>query len=104
MNTEEKYIYRIQFKTEDKTYDLYVRNVYPSDMHGFVCIEGFLFLEEHHLVVDPRIEKLRNEFGEVQMSLIPYYQITRIDQVREVGESKVREENNSDKIRHFPTR
>ena len=102
-SNEEKFIYRVQFKTENHFYDLFVRNVYPSDMNGFVCIEGFLFLEEQHLVIDPRIEKLVAQFGTVNMSLIPYYQIVRIDQVREVGESRMREEPDAGgKIRHFP--
>ena len=39
-------IYRVQFKTEQHYYDLYVRHVFPADLGGFMCLDGFLFHEE----------------------------------------------------------
>ena len=95
-------IYRVQFKTDDKHYDLFVRHVYPSDMSGFICLEGFTFLEENRRIIDPRTEKLSLEFGQVETAFIPYYQVIRIDQVKQVGESRISDPQNSVKIRHFP--
>ena len=103
MQTENANIYRIQFKTDDKYYDLFVRNVYPSDMHGFICIEGFLFKEEESRIINPRNEKLMLEFANVEIAFIPYYQIIRIDSVHQVGESLINEHSdNNSKIRPFP--
>lgn len=97
-------IYRVQFKTDQYYYDLYVRHVYPSDMHGFVCLEDFLFHEESHVLIDPRSEKLHAEFGEVKTAFIPYHQIIRIDQVKREGDSRIRpaESGASAKITPFP--
>ena len=58
-------IYRVQFKTEQHYYDLYVSHVFPADMAGFICLEGFLFHEETQVLIDPRVEKLTAEFGDV---------------------------------------
>lgn len=95
-------IYRVQFKTDDKHYDLFVRHVYPSDMSGFICLEGFTFLEENRRIIDPRSEKLSFEFGQVETAFIPYYQIIRIDQVKQVGESRISESSAGNKVRQFP--
>ena len=86
---KENSIYRVQFKTDSHYYDLYVRHVYPSDMPGFVCVEGFLFHDENQLLIDPRTEKLHAEFGEVRTAFIPYHQIIRIDQVEREGDSRI---------------
>lgn len=101
--SQERIIYRIQFKSDQTHYDLYVRHLYPSDMAGFICIEGFLFHEESQLLIDPRSEKLQQEFANVQTAFIPYHQIIRIDQVSKKGESRIRESlNNPRKILPFP--
>ncbi|SUO93774.1 DUF1820 family protein [Suttonella ornithocola] len=96
-------IYRVQFKTDKNTYDLFVRHVYPSDMHGFICLEEFIFAEEQQRIIDPRTEKLIAEFGNVRTTFIPYHQIIRIDQVHQAGESRISESTDpSNKIRPFP--
>ena len=88
-------LYRVQFKSDSHYYDLYVRHVYPSDMAGFVCLEGFLFHEESQLLIDPRTEKLHAEFGDVHTAFIPYHQIIRIDHVEREGNSRIQPANNA---------
>ncbi len=96
-------VYRVQFKTDDHHYDLYVRHVYPAEMGGFICLEQFIFQEENQLIINPRNEKLAKEFAEVETAFIPYYQIIRIDQVRRIGESRVSHKpETGSKIRLFP--
>ena len=82
-------IYRVQFKTEQHYYDLYVRHVFPADMAGFICLEDFLFHEESGVLIDPRVERLSAEFGNVKTTFIPYHQIIRIDKVERQGESRI---------------
>ncbi|MDO4642961.1 MAG: DUF1820 family protein [Cardiobacteriaceae bacterium] len=103
MNKENS-IYRVQFKTEQHYYDLYVRHVFPADMAGFICLEDFLFQEESQLLIDPRVEKLCAEFGNVSTAFILYHHIIRIDKVEREGESNIRSttQNTSNKIKPFP--
>lgn len=99
----EHVIYRVQYKTDNARYDLYVRHVYPADMAGFICLENFIFHEQQQRIIDPRMEKLSQEFANVTTAFIPYHQIIRIDQVSHAGESRVAEESSpSGKIRPFP--
>jgi len=103
--TRENSIYRVQFKTERHYYDLYVRHVFPADMAGFICLEDFLFHEESGVLIDPRVERLAAEFGNVKTAFIPYHQIIRIDKVERQGESRIHAANNSSgnpKIKPFP--
>ena len=97
-------IYRVQFKTERHYYDLYVRHVFPADMAGFICLEDFLFHEESGVLIDPRVERLAAEFGNVKTAFIPYHQIIRIDKVQRQGESRIHSASSSGnpKIKPFP--
>ena len=99
-------IYRVQFKTEQHYYDLYVRHVFPADMAGFICLEGFLFHEETQVLIDPRVEKLTAEFGDVSTAFVPYHQIIRIDKVERQGESRIQNAPSSGnpKIKPCPCR
>ena len=102
--TRENSIYRVQFKTERHYYDLYVRHVFPADMAGFICLEDFLFHEESGVLIDPRVERLAAEFGNVKTAFIPYHQIIRIDKVQRQGESRIHSASSSGnpKIKPFP--
>ena len=103
--TQKNSIYRVQFKTERHYYDLYVRHVFPADMAGFICLEDFLFHEESGVLIDPRVERLSAEFGNVKTAFIPYHQIIRIDQVERCGESRIRHSEDgggNPKIQPFP--
>ena len=101
--SEENSIYRVQFKTDQHYYDLYVRHVFPADMAGFICLEDFLFHEENQVLIDPRVEKLTAEFGNVSTAFIPYHQIIRVDKVKRQGESRIQKAGGGNgKIQPFP--
>ena len=104
MSVDDNTIYRVQFKTEQHYYDLYVRHVFPADMAGFICLEGFLFHEETQVLIDPRVERLAAECGEVSTAFVPYHQIIRIDKVERQGESRIHAASSSGnpKITPFP--
>ena len=85
-NTTE--IYKITFLNKGKVYEIFVKQVYQSDLYGFIEIEEFLFDERSKVVVDPSEEKLKSEFTGVRRSFIPMQAIMRIDEVEKTGHVK----------------
>jgi hypothetical protein len=89
MSARKPSIYRIFFTSQGKGYELYARQVGPSELHGFVEITGILFGERSRIVVDPGEEALRNEFGSVRRMLVPYHAVNRIDEGDKEGAGKI---------------
>ena len=96
-NTTE--IYKITFLNKGKVYEIFVKQVYQSDLYGFIEIEEFLFDERSKVVVDPSEEKLKSEFTGVRRSFIPMQAIIRIDEVEKTVVAKI---SRGDKITPFP--
>ena len=92
-------IYKITFLNKGKVYEIFVRQVYQSDLYGFIEVEEFVFDERTQVVVDPAEEKLKAEFADVKRSFIPMQAIMRIDEVEKGGISKV---SSGDNITPFP--
>ncbi|OQM34261.1 DUF1820 family protein [bacterium endosymbiont of Pedicinus badii] len=74
-------VYRIQFISNGKNYQLLVRELGQSPMLGFIEIGDFIFSKNSKIVVDPSEEKIKNEFKGVSKSYIPLQAIIRIDVV-----------------------
>lgn len=53
-----KRTYRVLFFNRGTVYELYVRDVHPSSVYGFVKVEGFMFGEKSSMVIDPSEERL----------------------------------------------
>ena len=79
MAEEKKQIYRVIFLNQEEVYEVYAKNIYQSDLFGFIEVEEFLFGERSQIVVDPSEEKLKNELEGVVRSFIPMGAIVRID-------------------------
>ena len=94
-------IYRVVFLNQAETYEIYVKNIYQSDLYGFIEIEGFLFGERSQVVVDPSEERLKTQFNEVTRSYIPMHAIIRIDEVEKEGVGKI-VELKGEKVMPFP--
>ena len=92
-------IYKITFLNKGKVYEVFVKQVYQSDLYGFIEIENYVFDEKTQLVVDPSEEKLKSEFKGVKRSFIPMQAIIRIDEVDKSGVSKI---SSGDNIAPFP--
>ena len=101
MNTTSKKTYRVIFHNQGQIYELYAREIYQSDLYGFIEVEGFVFGERSQMVVDPGEEKLKAQFGGVQRSFIPMHAIVRIDEVEKEGIGKISDAK-GDNITHFP--
>lgn len=92
-------IYRITFLNKGQVYEVFARQVYQSDLYGFIEIEDYLFDERSQVVVDPGEEKLKTEFSGVKRSFVPLQAIIRIDEVTRAGAAKV---SSGDNITPFP--
>ena len=65
MNDNSKQIYKVIFLNQGEIFEIYAKNIYQSDLFGFVEVEEFLFGERTKMVVDPSEEKLKSEFEDV---------------------------------------
>lgn len=80
-----KPIYRVVFHNQGEIWELYARDIFQSDLWGFIEVETFVFEDVSKLVVDPSSEKLRRTFDGVNRSYIPLNAIVRIDEVEREG-------------------
>jgi len=93
------YLFRITFLNRGQVYEVYCREVFQSDLYGFIEIEDFVFGERSQMVVDPAEEKLKTEFTGVKRSFIPLQAIIRIDEVEKEGIATI---SKGDNIAPFP--
>ena len=84
-------VYKVIFQNGNQMFEVFARQIYQSDMWGFIEVEEFVFGERSQIVVDPSEEKLKNEFNGVKRSYIPMQAIIRIDEVDKEGNSKISE-------------
>ena len=56
-----KNVYKIIFIQLGEIYEVFAKQIYQSDMYGFIEVEEYIFNKDKQLVVDPSSEKLKNE-------------------------------------------
>ena len=93
--------FKINFFNNNSVYEIYSKEVYQSDMYGFIVIENIVFGENTSVVVDPTEEKLKTEFKNVKRFFVPVHNIIRIDEVEKEGSAKITSADAS--IKNFPT-
>ena len=93
--------YKVIFHNGGQVYEVFARQIYQSDMWGFVEIEELVFGERSQILVDPGEEKLKKEFAGVKRSYIPLQCIVRIDEVDKEGAARITE-GGGGKIAAFP--
>jgi hypothetical protein len=101
MTDTQQNIYKVVFHNQGQIYEVYVHNIYQSDLYGFIEVEDYIFGSRSQLVVDPGEDKLRTEFDGVQRSFIPMHAVIRIDEVEKEGVAKVTESGGSN-VTPFP--
>ena len=84
-------IYKVIFLNQGQVYEMYAKQIFQSDLWGFLEIEEFVFGERSQLVVDPSEEKLKAQFDGVVRSFVPMHSIVRIDEVERLGTPKISE-------------
>lgn len=97
-------IYKVIFHNGNQVFEVFARQIYQSDMWGFIEIEELLFGERSQLLVDPAEEKLKTEFAGVKRSYVPLQSVIRIDEVEKEGTVKVSDapKTESGKVTNFP--
>ena len=73
-----KNVYKIILIQLGEIYEVFAKQIYQSDMYGFIEVEEYIFNKDKQLVVDPSSEKLKNEFSMVERSYIPINSIVRL--------------------------
>ncbi len=89
-------IYKVIFINQNQVFELFARQIYQSDLYGFIEIEDYIFGERSQIVVDPAEERLKSEFAWVKRSYIPMHAIVRIDEVEKEGSVRIRDAKSSD--------
>lgn len=84
-------VYKVIFQNGNQVVEIFARQIYQSDMWGFIEVEELLFGERSNILVDPAEEKLKSEFGGVQRSYIPLHSVIRIDEVAKEGVARISE-------------
>lgn len=82
-------IYKVVFLNQGQIYEVYARQIYQSDLLGFIEVEEFVFGKRSEMVVDPSEERLKAEFAGVKRSYVPMHAIVRIDEVEKEGKVKI---------------
>lgn len=95
-------IFKVIFFNQGQIYEVYARQIYQSDLYGFIEIEEMVFGERSGVLVDPSEEKLKAEFEGVSRSYIPMHSIVRIDEVPKEGVSSISEAKPGSNVSPFP--
>jgi hypothetical protein len=95
-------IYKVIFVNQNQVFELYAKQIYQSDLYGFIEVEEYIFGERSGILVDPAEEKLKTEFAGVKRSYIPMHSIVRIDEVEKEGKVRIREGSAGAKVMSFP--
>ena len=95
-------IYKIIFYNQGEIFEIYARQIYQSDLYGFIEIEELVFGERSQMLVDPSEEKLKAEFEGVNRSYLPMHSVVRIDEVAKEGVGKISEAKSGGNVSAFP--
>lgn len=98
-----KKLYKVTFLSGGKSYELYARNVYSSELWGFTTIADIVFEDQKEsLIIDPAEDRLREEFQHTKALHLPIQTILRIEEVAQRGSAQIRDAETGDKITPFP--
>ncbi len=81
MSSSKKPIYRVHFKTEDRSYSLLAHSVKESEFFGFIEVSEIIFEDINRLIISPEDESLRKEFAKTESISIPHQYLRRIDRL-----------------------
>lgn len=84
-------VYKVIFYNQGQIFEVYARQIYQSDLYGFIELEELVFGERSQMLVDPSEEKLKSEFDGVDRTYIPMHAVVRIDEVAKEGAGKISE-------------
>ena len=95
-------IFRVIFLNQGQVYEIYARQIFQSELWGFLEVEELVFGERSQMLVDPSEEKLKSQFEGVSRSFIPMHAVVRIDEVERVGQATISEAKGGSNVMSFP--
>lgn len=95
-------LYKVIFLNNNQVYELFARQIYQSDLYGFIEVEEYVFNEKSAIVVDPSEQKLKHEFAGVKRSFIPLHTIIRIDEVEKEGAARIEDLKAGSNVTRMP--
>lgn len=95
-------IFRVIFLNQGQVYEIYARQIFQSELWGFLEIEELVFGERSQMLVDPSEEKLKSQFEGVSRSFIPMHSVVRIDEVERVGQATISDAKGGSNVMSFP--
>ena len=95
-------LYKVVFINNSKVYELYSRDVFSSEIYGFIYIAELVFDQNQTIVIDPAEDKLREEFENVNVLHLPIQSVIRIEEVKKKKSCKIRDIKLGDNISQFP--
>ncbi len=83
MTQENHTYYNVKFFEPDlkKYYDVYVKDVFPSEIIGLVTLQDFHFRDETKSVLLTSEEEARKRFSKTERMHIPYQHITYVEEI-----------------------
>jgi hypothetical protein len=78
----EELIYRVKFREQDQgaPTEVLVKNVYPSDIPGLVCLSGFVFKDNTKRIILPEEDAASKRFRKTKSLHIPYHNILFVEE------------------------
>ena len=95
-------IFRVIFLNQGQVYEIYARQIFQSELWGFLEIEELVFGERSQMLVDPSEEKLKSQFEGVSRSFIPMHSVVRIDEVERAGQATISDAKGGSNVMSFP--
>jgi len=96
-------LYKVTFFNQSKIYELYAKDVFSSEIYGFIYVAELVFDQNSTIVIDPAEDKIRDEFANVNVLHLPVQSIIRIEEVKKKMSCKIRDIKKGENISSFPS-
>jgi len=96
-------LYKVTFFNQSKIYELYAKDVFSSEIYGFIYVAELVFDQNSTIVIDPAEDKIRDEFANVNVLHLPMQSIIRIEEVKKKMSCKIRDIKKGENITPFPS-
>ena len=81
MNKRENPIFKVIFQSQGQVFEIYAKQIFQSELWGFLEVEELVFGERSQMLVDPSEEKLKAQFDGVLREHYPLADGTRANLV-----------------------
>lgn len=96
-------LYKVIFINQSKVYELYAREVFSSEIYGFIYVADLVFDQNQTIVIDPAEEKIKEEFENVNVLHLPIQSVIRIEEVKKKKLCKIRDIKSGENVSMFPS-